>query len=252
MSQIKNIDVIVEARMTSTRLPGKVLLPGAGKPMLAHMIERLKRIPEVTRVIVATTENKSDDAIAVLAREMGAGCFRGSEEDVLGRVVLAAQRFKTDLIVEITGDDPLADPGISSSVIRTFLEHAGEVDYVANDLEETFPIGFNTRAFPRELLERVERKTSHPVDREHVVNYFCKHPAEFRLRNVAAEGPLRRTDIRLTLDTREDYEVIRSTFSALYPQDPAFTAADIIAYLDAHPAVRDMNKAVQQRTYTYD
>ena len=243
------IDVIVEARMRSTRLPGKVLLPAAGKPMLELMIERLQRMDPPSGVIVATTDHPDDDPIEELAGRLGIGCFRGSEDDVLGRVVAAAQQFGTDIIVEITGDDPLLDPHESSRVVQTYLDRRDHVDYVANDLEDTYPIGLNTRAFGRSLLELVERSTDHPVNREHVVNYICKRPDEFRLLNVAAEGPYRRTDIRLTMDEPSDYDLIRAVFDALYPRNPAFTVLDVYEFLDQHPEIRDANRGVVQRTY---
>ena len=243
------IDVIVEARMCSTRLPGKVLLPAAGKPMLELMIERLMRIEPLSGVVVATTVHPDDDVIEALAERLGVGCFRGSENDVLGRVVAAAQRFGTDIIVEITGDDPLVDPRESSRVIQTYLDRREDADYVANDLEQTYPIGLNTRAFSRSLLEFVERSTDHPVNREHVVNYICKRPDEFRLLNVAAEAPYRRTDLRLTMDEPSDYDLIRAVFDALYPRDPAFTILDVYEFLDDHPEIRDANRSVVQRTY---
>lgn len=248
---MRNIDVIVEARMTSTRLPGKVLLSAAGKPMLAHMIERLRRIPNATGIIVATTTNATDDPIVALAAQEGVRYFRGSEHDVLGRVVAAAQQFDTDVIVEITGDDPLLDVTAAARVIDAYLAHEATIDFVTNDQPQTYPLGWNTRAFSRQLLERVERTTAHPVDREHVVNYIVQHPQEFRIMNVEAEGFVRRPEIRLTLDTQLDYEVMGAVFAALYPENPAFTGRDMIAFLDAHPEIRDRNVSVVQRTYSY-
>lgn len=248
----KQVDVIVEARMRSSRLPGKVLLPGCGKPMLHHMVERLSWIPEVSNIIIATTLNRADDCIVELAEKLGVRCFRGDEDDVLGRVVKAASYFGTDVIVEITGDNPLLDPGISSKVIRAFLEHGNKVDFVTNDLIMTFPLGFNTRAFNRTLLESVEKEATHPVDREHVVNYICKRPQHFKIYNIEAQGIYRRPDLRLTLDIQQDYQVIKAVFDALYAENPKFSVKDIISFLDAHPKIRDLNKDVVQRAYKYE
>lgn len=246
------IDVIVEARMTSSRLPGKVLMPGCGKVMLHHMIERLSWIPCISDIIIATTSNRTDDCIVELAENLAVCCFRGDEYDVLGRVVKAAQYFETDVIVEITGDDPLVDPGISFEVIKEFLESNDREYFVTNDLEKTFPVGFNTRVFTRKLLELVEKEATHPVDREHVVNYICKRPNKFKIRNIRADGMYFRPELRLTLDTQEDYKLIKSVFDALYPKNPKFTANDVIAFLDANPNIREFNKHVAQRTYEYD
>lgn len=243
------VDVIVEARMTSSRLPGKVMLPAAGKPLLEHMVERLRRIDPLSNVIIATTENPSDDCIIELADRLKIRSFRGDEIDVLGRVLKAAQHFGTDVIVEITGDDPLLDPKAASEVVQTYLDKEKEVDYVANDLEEGFPIGFNTRAFSTKILEFVERSTNHPVNREHVVNYICKRPDEFRLLNVKAQGLYHRPELRLTMDEPADYELIKSVFDALYPETPEFNALEIFEFLDENPEIRDLNKHVRQRTY---
>jgi len=238
--------------MTSSRLPGKVLMPGCGKPMLHHMVERLLHIPEISNVIIATTINSIDNCIVDLATKLNVLSFRGDEDDVLRRVVQAAQYFGTEIIIEITGDNPLVDPEISSQVIQSFLRHSQEIDFATNDLVLTFPIGFNTRAFSRELLEKVERKATHPVDREHVVNYICKRPKEFKILNIEAQGFYRRPDLRLTLDYQEDYKVIRTVFEVLYPKKQFFTAKDIYEFLDANPEIRDLNKNCVQKTYEYD
>ncbi|MFH1877223.1 MAG: glycosyltransferase family protein [Candidatus Omnitrophota bacterium] len=247
----KQIDVIVEARMRASRLPGKVLMPGCGKAMLHHMVERLRWIPEISGVIIATTVNGNDDCIAAFAKELGVKCFRGSEEDVLGRVVKAAEYFGTDVIVEITGDDPLIAPEVASQVIRAYLEKEGEVDFVTNEQVFTSPLGFNTRAFSSRLLNEVEKKAGHPMDREHVVNYIRQRPREFRIFNIEAEGVYRRPDIRLTLDTMEDYRVIKAVFEALYPVKPAFDGRDIITFLDSNPEISAMNRNIAQKTYNY-
>ena len=255
----RQVDVIVEARMTSTRLPGKVMLNAAGKPLLEHMIERLQRIQGINNIIIATTVNNSDNCVVDLADALGVLFFRGSENDVLGRVLKAAQFFGTDIIVEITGDNPLIDPGIASSVVEAFLQREDNIDYVANDIgcyrddvDVTFPLGFNTKVFKRKLLERVERLTDHPEDREHVVNYICKNPQVFSFYNVTAEEKYRRNDIRLTVDVYEDYQVVKAVLEVLYPDKPDFTADDIIDFLDVNEDIRNLNRHVIQRTYDYD
>lgn len=253
------IDVIVEARIRSSRLPGKVLLPAVGKPLLGLMVERLKRIEQVDNIIIATTVNDPDDRIADLADDLGVVCFRGDEDDVLGRVVKAAQKFGTEIIVEITGDNPLVDPILSGDVINAYLDHESEIDFAANDLgcyrndvEVMIPLGFNTKVFSRELLELVEAETNHPIDREHVVNYIVKRDNKFRLLDVKAEGIYHRPDLRFTLDTQEDYRVIKAVFEDLYFKNPNFDAKEIIGFLDANPQLRDINKHIVQRKYEYD
>ena len=242
-------DIIVEARMTSSRLPGKVLLHVVDKPLLQLMIERLNRIKEVDNIIIATTVNETDDCIEQLAHDLGVLCYRGSEEDVLGRVVEAAQYFSTDTIVEITGDDPLVDPEICSKILKMFKSNENNYDIVANDFEKTFPIGLTARAFKRTLLEKVEKITKDPTNREHVESYFYQNVEKFRFYNIEAMGKLRRPDIRLTLDTKEDYQVIRSVYEALYMKKTNFTAEDVISFLDLNPAIRDLNSNISQKPF---
>jgi spore coat polysaccharide biosynthesis protein SpsF len=234
----------IEARMTSTRLPGKVLARAAGRPLLQHMIERLARCPALDAIVVATTTNPADDPIEALAGELGAGCFRGSEEDVLGRVLGAARADGADLIVETTGDCPLIDPAIVGEVIAAFRE--GEVDYCSNTLEPTYPRGMDVQVFPTGVLAEVDRLTDDPADREHVSLYIYEHPQRYRLLGVRAEPP-RDADLRLTVDTPEDLALVRAVFDELYPVDPAFGLSDILDLLDARPELRELNREIQQK-----
>lgn len=254
----RKVDVIVEARMRSTRLPGKVMLPAAGKPLLQLMLERLRRIPGVTDIIIATSMDPSNQVILDLAESMDIPVFRGDENDVLKRVLDTAQAFGTDVIVEITGDNPVIDPDVSHQVIQAFLSRGDTVDYVSNDVghhrldwQLTFPVGFSTKVFSTAKLAEVAGQTHHPVDREHVVNFLVKQAPRERIHNVVAEGLYRRPEIRLTLDTPEDYRVIKTVFEALYPGNPGFTARDIIEFLDSKPEVRDWNRHVVQQRYDY-
>lgn len=234
----------IQARMTSSRLPGKVLLPAAGRPLLSHMIERLRRSRRIDDIVVATTDDASSDQIEALAREAGAGCFRGSEDDVLGRVLGAAEAARADVIVETTGDCPLIDPLIVDDVIEGFL--AGGVDYCSNVLERTYPRGMDVQVFPTSVLAEVDRLTSDPADREHVSLYIYEQPGRYRLRNVAGSRP-ESAELRLTVDTAEDYEVVRGVFEALYPSDPEFGLEEILRLLDQHPELFAANRHVEQK-----
>jgi spore coat polysaccharide biosynthesis protein SpsF len=231
--------------MSSTRLPGKVLEPAAGRPLLAHMIERLQRCPLLDEIVVATTTNPSDDPIDALAGKLGVGCFRGSEDDVLGRVLGAARTRGAELIVETTGDCPLIDPAIVGRVIDEF--HKGDFDYCSNTLEQTFPRGMDVQVFPVAVLAEVDRLTDDPTDREHVSLYIYEHPERYRLRNVGAEPP-RNPDVRLTVDTPEDLALVRAVFDALYPVDPAFGLGEIVELLDARPELPELNREVRQKS----
>ena len=237
---------IVQARMTSSRLPGKVVRPILGRPMLALLIERLRRAQQIDDVIVATTSNATDDVVEELCREVGAGCFRGSEEDVLDRVLRTARAHRVELIVEITGDCPLIDPEIVDRLVGMYLE--GGADYVANVLKRTFPRGLDTQVFPTSVLEEVARLTDDPVDHEHVSIYIYEHPERFRLRNLESGLPERYWDLRLTVDTLEDFALITAIYEALYPVNPAFPLRDVLALLDRRPELATLNQNIQQKS----
>jgi len=228
--------------MTSSRLPGKVLAEAEGRPMLELMVERLKFVPELDEIVIATTVNTKDDAVEALAKRLGVGCWRGSEDDVLVRVLDAATANKADVIVELTGDCPLIDPAIVSRVIRRYRELGA--DYVSNCLEVTFPSGMETQVFARDILADVARRTSDPVDHEHVSYFIYRHPELFSLGNVPAEGIEARTDLRLTLDEPADLALIREVFAALRPKRKDFSLGDIVRFLDDNPAIAALNAAV--------
>lgn len=234
----------IEARMTSTRLPGKVLMPVLGKPLLELLIERLRR-SKVDQVVIATTINKADDPIEELARRLGVGCFRGSEEDVLDRVLKAAQTHAGDLIVEITGDCPLVDPDVVNQVIDAF--HATGVDYASNNMRRTWPRGMDVQVFPTSVLAEVNLITNDAADHEHVSLYIYEHPERYKLHQIDSGLDERWHDFRLTVDTPEDYALIKAIFEGLYPANPNFSMQDVLAFLDQHPELSGINAHIQQK-----
>jgi spore coat polysaccharide biosynthesis protein SpsF len=234
----------IEARMTSSRLPGKVLLPVLGRPLLELMIERLRRATRVDDIVIATTEDPSSDPIEALARGLGVGCFRGSEDDVLGRVLGAARAAGADLIVETTADCPLIDPAVVDRVIEAF--QAGGADYCSNLLPRTYPHGFEVQVFPTAVLADVDRRTQDPADREHVSLYIYEVPGRFRLRNVESERP-EGAGLRLTVDTEDDYAVVRAVFEALYAGDPAFGLDAVLDLVAERPELLALNAHVEQK-----
>lgn len=237
------IVVIIQARMTSSRLPGKVLKEVCGKPMLALMVERLQRVPTLDDIVIATTTNATDDPVLALANDLGVGCFRGSEENVLSRVLGAARAYTADIVVRTTGDCPLIDPEIVNQVITTFLEV--KADYVSNTCVRTYPIGMDTEVFTRTALEDISQRTSAAADLEHVTPYFHKNPEIYRLQNVAAPAVFHDPTLRLTLDTADDFKLISEIFTALYLKHPNFTLGDILAFIRTNPDLRDLNDHVE-------
>ncbi len=237
--------ITIEARMRSTRLSGKVLKLILGRPMLALMIERLQRVRQVDQIVVATTDNPADDPIADLACQQGVGLFRGSEEDVLDRVLRAARAANADVIVETTGDCPLIDPEVVDSVVGVYL--ANEFDYVSNTLCQTFPGGLDTQVSSTAVLEQVASLTRDPVDHEHVSLYIYEHPERFSLHNVESGLPEKYWNLRLMVDTLEDFALISAIFEELYPKNPAFCLHDVLDLLDRRPELVEINQHVQPK-----
>lgn len=235
----------IEARMRSSRLPGKVLKSILGRPMLELMIERLQRSSRLDAISIATTADESCDVIETLANKLHVGCYRGSEDDVLDRVLQTAKHAKADLIVELTGDCPLLDPTIVDCVIDAFL--ANNVDYCSNALVEPYPRGMDVQVFPVSVLERVAGLTNQPEDREHVSLYIYEHPDIFRLLNVESKIPDGLGDVRLTVDTKEDFELVRLIYEELYPVKPAFGLQDILHLLSQRSDLRAINRHVRQK-----
>jgi spore coat polysaccharide biosynthesis protein SpsF len=235
----------IEARMTSSRLPGKVLKSCLGRPMLELMIERVRRAPSLDGVVVCTTVNASDDPIVELCDRLGVGHWRGSEEDVLQRVLHGAQAHGIETIVELTGDCPLIDPALIEETIAAY--RASGVDYCSNALVRSYPIGMDTQVFATAVLADVDRRTQDPIDHEHVSLYIYRHPELYSLKAVEAPPAMRLPEMRLTLDTPEDLALITAVFERLYPTNSRFSLADILAVLESEPTLKALNAHVQHR-----
>lgn len=236
---------IVEARFNATRLPGKVLMPILGEPMLGRMVERLRRARTLDEIVIATTDNSADDRLAAYAQRIGAHVFRGSEDDVLDRVVRAADASTADIIVELTGDCPLVDPGLVDKVVGDFL--MGGADFVSNMLPHTTPRGTDVRVFRATDLAEINATSADPADHEHVSLYFWEHPERYRCRNVGSDLPEAAASLRLTVDTPEDLELVRAIYDQLYPENPAFTLADVLNLLDRRADLAGLNRHIQQK-----
>lgn len=241
----ERIVATIEARMTSSRLPGKVLFPITGVPALEMLIERLKRSTYIDVICVATTINTDDDPIVRLAHTLGVEHFRGSEDDVLSRVLGAAQSVGADLIVEITGDCPFVDPALVDRGIEEF--YAQDLDYAANNTRQTYADGFDVRIFRTKTLREVDTLTNDPIDRVHVSYYIPTHPEKFKVYNWTAEEECHAPQLSVTLDEEEDYHLLCTVAEALAPKNPNFTARDVTQYLLNHPEVVEINKQVRRK-----
>ncbi len=238
----------IEARMGSSRLPGKPLLPILGRPTLEFLIERLKRVNRLDEIVVATTNNSRDDVLETLAHGLRVGCFRGSEEDVLGRVLGAAQTYQADVIVEITGDCTLIDPSVVQHCINEYFSSG--VDYVAS---KNYVGGMNTQVFSTSVLNEVEQVTrDDPNSREHVSLPIYENTEKYNLHYVEAPEHYARPNIQIELDTQEDFLVIQSIIEALYPEKPDFNLDDILSFLDTNPEILSLNEKIARRTARED
>jgi len=231
------IVAILQARTSSSRLPGKVLKPLQGQPMLLQEIKRIKRAKTPENVVVATSIDQSDDPIAEMCRQNHIECFRGSLTDVLDRYYQASLQYKADVIVRLTGDCPLIDPDVIDQAIRFF--HKGSYDFAGNTVEPTFPDGLDVEVFRQTALETAWREARKPSDREHVTPYLYHRPERFRIGSFKQETD--DSHLRWTVDEPEDYDFVQIIYTALYPTNPSFSKSDILAYLKKHPELSKIN-----------
>jgi len=220
--------------MGSTRLPGKTLLDVHGKPMILRIIERLSLSKRKDILVVATTNNSKDDQLVEILEQENINYFRGSEEDVLSRVYLTAKEYSIENIVELHGDNPFLDPSLIDRCIDSFKKQ--EVDYLSNTLKKTYPMGLRVQIFPTKKLEEVHRSISDPAVREHVSLYFYENPDKYALINIEAKDKERRPDLRLTVDTKEDFLLIDSVYRRILEEDiyPFFKINDVIRIIDQY------------------
>ena len=236
------IVAIIQARMGSTRLPGKVLKDLGGQTMLGCVINRLRRSQLIDELLVATTDLRSDDPIAAECRRCSVPVSRGDEKDVLDRYLRAAQLSKAEVVVRITADCPLIDPQVTDKVIKGFLDALP--DYASNTLERSYPRGLDTEVFSFGALALASKQAHEPYEREHVTPYIYQHPKEFRLLSVRGSDDY--SAHRWTVDTPEDLEFLRSVYSKFKPGD-FFSGWDVLALLDREPELSMLNRSVVQK-----
>jgi spore coat polysaccharide biosynthesis protein SpsF len=239
---------ILQARVSSSRLPGKVLAPILGQPMLARQLERLRRARLIDRLVVATSDDSSDDAVAALCAALGIGCYRGSLNDVLARFHGAYCAYgPAQHVVRLTGDCPLIDPAIVDLVIRRHL--AGIADYTTNGIQPTWPDGQDVEVMRAEGLQRAFTEAHLSYEREHVTPYIYMHPEIFQIEHV--KGPRDLSALRWTVDEAADLAMVREVYAVLYPVNPDFCLDDVIALLAQRPELVDINSSFR-RNEGYD
>lgn len=239
----------IEARMNSTRLPGKVLKKIGGMPSLELQIKRMKRSNLIDEIVLATTDQKEDDILVDFAEYIGVASYRGSEEDVLSRILGAVQSVKGELHVQTTGDCPLIDPGIIDEVIQAYINNREHVDFVSNEIERSYPIGLDCRVFPVSVLKEVDQICKDPIHRIHGTTYIYAGPeaVKYRCKNMMAPDNLYHPDWRWTLDTSEDLEFFRVVCSHFSECTIELTAGELAAWLKENPHILMINSHVVQK-----
>lgn len=233
----QRVVAVVEARMTSSRLPGKVLMRAGTKPLLQILIERLKRVKRLDQIVIATTRNATDDPIVELAQQLAVPAFRGSEADVLERVVKCLDSQQAEICVEVTGDCPLVDPALVNEALDAFAG-APDAVYLSNsDPHRSVPAGLDVQIFQVDALHELDRETRDPLDREHVSYGFYRPESGNRWRpqfiqHAATAG---HEKLWLSLDYREDYELIKALHEEVSAHTPDYGAREIIQWIQAHP-----------------
>jgi spore coat polysaccharide biosynthesis protein SpsF len=244
--QRPQIVIISQARMTSTRLPGKVAIKVAGKTLLEHHLERIHRSELKTRLVIATTKNDADDAIVDICQKSGTPVYRGSEHDVLSRYYHAASKFEADIVVRVTSDCPLIDPDIIDLTINAFLSREPEIDYVSNcRLNQTYPRGLDTEVFAFSALKAAYEEAREPFEREHVTPFIWQHPERFALSNI--DHYIDYSQHRWTVDTPEDLDLIKRMLNVCYPTNPEFGLQDCIELICRNPEWEEINKHIEQK-----
>ncbi len=235
--------VIVQARVGSTRLPNKVLMDLCGRPVLWHVLNRLRKSQLISGIIIATTILPDDDAIQQFCEENDAAFYRGSSENVLSRYYEAAQKYDVKRIIRITSDCPVIDPVLIDEMIKEF-EKSG-ADYLSNSIVRTFPRGLDTEIFPFRVLEQVFYEAAKPHELEHVTPYIYQHPELFKLQNFA--GEIDYSALRWTLDTEEDYRLIKEIYDALYEENGMFYWKDVLKLFNEKPELAEINRHIEQK-----
>ncbi|AZV55552.1 GNAT family N-acetyltransferase [Clostridium sp. AWRP] len=235
---------IVQARFSSTRLPGKVLKEICGKTVLEHDVDRLRRIKNLDEIVIATTTLEKDNAIVKECEKLKVKCFRGSEEDVLSRYYYAAKENSADVVVRVTSDCPLIDSEVAESIIQCYMENREKYDYVSNTIDRTYPRGLDTEVFSFYALEKAFNEAASQRDREHVTPYIWDNDNIFNIFQYKNEMDY--SNLRWTLDTKEDFKLISIIYEQFQGRD-YFGMNEIVKFLEKNPEVKEINKCIEQK-----
>lgn len=233
----KMIVAVLQARMSSTRLPGKVIKPLLGIPMLFRQIERIKQAQKIDKLILATSTDKSDDLLEKLSQEYDVECFRGSLEDVLDRYYQAVLPYSPEHVVRLTGDCPLTDPFLIDAVIQFHVD--GGYDYSGNAIEPTYPDGLDVEVMRFSALYQAWKEANLSTQREHVTLFFSQNRDAFKI--GCFRNSVDHSAWRWTVDEELDFKLVETIFNELYPRNPLFSSNDVVAFLQEYPNLNLLN-----------
>jgi len=238
-----SVNAIIQARCGSTRFPNKVFALIDGKPLLWHVVNRLKYATKIDDIIVATTVSEKDDKIEQWCKENNVHSYRGSEENVLNRYYSASEVFPSDYVVRITADDPFKEPKVIDAVITKLIEEG--YDHVTNNLPPSFPEGLDCEAFKKSALDRSEKEAQTAFEREHVTQYIYHHPEIFKIGNVS--NPENLSYLRWTVDKDVDFEMVKAVYAHRNPANKGILLMDeILDILKANPEIEKINSEVER------
>ncbi len=235
-----NIVCLVQARMASTRLPGKVMIELKEVPVIGYILRALKKSSLINKIAVVTTTNDEDSVLVSYLEKNNYDYFRGSENDVLDRFVKASEKYKADLIVRMTADCPLIDPQIVDMVIEKAI--SSNADYTSNIIKRTFPDGYDVEVIKYPILKKIHSVTNDPADREHVTRYILNNLSLFNTVNVESASDLHHPEWRITLDNKHDFLLIQSIFDS-FPTNKIIMHQDIIRLFERNPELLSINSA---------
>ncbi|MDR5586522.1 MULTISPECIES: glycosyltransferase family protein [Clostridium] len=236
---------IVQARVGSTRLPGKVLKEICGKTVLEHDVNRLKLVPNIDEIVIATTVESQDDRILYEANRLGVKYFRGSENDVLSRYYFAAKENNADIVIRVTSDCPCLDYKILKDMIDMYLDKSNDIDYISNTIDRTYPRGYDVEIFSFDALEKVYNNAKKDYEREHVTPYLYDLNNKFRI--LSYKNSKDYSKYRVTLDTEEDLQVIKAIYEALFEENGYFLLEDVVNFLNKNPQIVSINENIEQK-----
>lgn len=238
-----SVNAIIQARCGSTRFPNKVFADINGKPLLWHVVNRLKYSDLIDDIIVATTVNAKDDVIETWCKNENVKCFRGSEDDVLDRYYQASLAFPSDYVVRVTADDPFKEPGVIDQVIGKLINE--NLDLVTNNFPPSFPEGLDCEAFTFEILRTMALNATDPFEREHVTQYVYRNPDRFKIGNVSSDIPL--SHLRWTIDNTEDYLMVKEIYNKRNKDSNDILLMDeILSILKENPDIANINSGVKR------